>query len=208
MNGHTEPSTGQVYVTRDCMHFRMLDLHTILLYSTHSRANPMHAHLPGPLPRTPLAPIAARLFALLRGTSEASQSARRAFAHCIVDHALPLPTSSNYSSTVDSQIKELFTSSPPLIACVQGPLKVDFLHAQTPNPGQPRSIINTTNSLSNGNTSEALCLHNMLFFGYTLHNELTRCQKEDPDQYGRYCFFFLCALGELPFTHTHTLLLS
>lgn len=162
--------------------------------------------LAGPLARTPLAPIASRFFALLRGNSEASQSARRAFAHCVVDHELPLPTVSNYSKTLDDQIRELFVNQAPLIVCVQGPLKVDFLHNnnQIPNPGQPRTIINSSNNSSGGsnpsNTSkEPICLHNTVFVGYTLHNELTRCAKEDPEQYGRYAFFFLCALGKLIF---------
>lgn len=174
-----------------------------------------HGWLIGPLPRTPLASIASRLFALLRGSSEESTSARRAFAHCIVDHALPLPTSSHYSQEIDNQIKDLFSinTSPgggPVIVCVQGPLKVDFLHAQTPNPGQARNIIspsasnksiasiNNTSTPAghpNGNSSTTLCLHDSIFFGFTLHNELTRCAREDPDQYGRFCFFYLCALG-------------
>jgi hypothetical protein len=39
-------------------------------------------------------------------------------------------------------------------------------------------------------------LHNIIFFGFTLHNELVRCSKEYLDQYARFCYFYLCALGK------------
>lgn len=128
-----------------------------------------------------------------------------------MDHALPLPTSSHYSQDIDDKIRSLFSgeNGGPTIVLVQGPLKVDFLHSQTPNPGQPRNIIPASNSNKsiasmaaghpngqNGSASSTpICLHDSIFFGFTLHNALTTCAREDPEQYARFCYFYLCALG-------------
>lgn len=90
-----------------------------------------------------------------------------------------------------------------MIACIQGANKVDFLHDNQKLNGTsaPKAVGNVANSpnlvqnasanINNGPTD----LLDVLFFGWTLHNDMTRCKKEEPEQYARYCYFFLCSLG-------------
>ena len=150
--------------------------------------------------RSPVASIATRFFALLAGESDLSVSARRCYAHAILDHTLPLKPDGqgthsvdSLNQTLDSEIKTYFTS-PPQIVLIQGPFRVDFVLEEPPAPSTPKSTSTFSSGLTalNGPTD----LLDVLFTGFTLHNELLRCSKEDQDQLGRLSFFTLATLGE------------
>ena len=51
----------------------------------------------------------------------------------------------------------------------------------------------STMTAANGGPSN---LQDAVFLGYTLHNELVRCNREDKEQYGRLALFLLTTLGQ------------
>lgn len=166
--GPQAPPAGSVFLTRDTRIFRTV--------------------------KSPIAVLAGRLYALLSGSSALSAAARRCFAHAVLDHALP--NEGAYSAELDAQIREHFASSPPAVVLVQGPFRVDFINEDPPSPGTPKSMstINTMGS-SLTTTSGPSSLLDVVFLGYTLHNELNRCQREDREQYAKLAFFALTSLG-------------
>ena len=159
--------------------------------------------------KSPVAALAASFFTLLSGPADsvASTSARRCFAHALLDHPL---LASSYSSELDAQIRSHFTTASsgaggPTIVLIQGPYRVDLIHEDPPTPGTPKSMstvhTNTsTMTAANGGPGNLL---DAVFLGYTLHNELVRCNREDKEQYARLALFLLTSLGaSSPTTYT------
>lgn len=160
-----------VYLTRDCKHFRIL--------------------------KSPLSGIASRFFALLSGTSELSRAARRSFAHSVLDHPLPSsdgrPGDDDYTPTLDAQIQQLFGDAAPCIVLLQGAFKSDAVldGAALATPGTVSSLGSLSGPQNVGPTS----LADAVFAGYAIHNEYTRCLKEDRDHAARLAWYFLVVLA-------------
>jgi len=83
--------------------------------------------------------------------------------------------------------------SPPQLVLIQGPFKVDFVNEEPPQPSTPKSVSTISSSLTanNGPTN----LMDVIFAGFTLHNELLRCQREDKEQFARYSLFALTTIA-------------
>lgn len=156
-----------------------------------------------------MANLASAFFGLLSGGSEspASVSARRCFAHAVLDHPLPSPANANYTAEMDAQIRSHFTATGgPTLVLIQGPYRVDFILEDPPTPGTPKSVgtINTMSSTMTAANGGPANLMDAIFVGYTLHNELLRCSREDKEQFARLALFLLITLGascDIPFAY-------
>ena len=199
--------------------FALTPRHTFGFALSHTSSIP--SHLSNPTHRltgfvkSPLSALSNRLYALLAATSPLSSNARKCFAHAILDHVLS-PTSDDYSSSLDAQIQHFFATSPPNVVLIQGPFKVDTilepLPIQPPSPYTPSNVnnpsptspnsVSTFSSMSSSTSTNSgpSNLQDAIFLGYTLHNELVRCEKEDREQGEKLTYFALATLGRSIFT--------
>lgn len=181
---------ASVFLTRDCTHFSEPSERARCARRLRLR----RCALPGSV-KSPAGGILLSLLEVCAADSQLSVAVRRCFAHACLDHPLGSSNSapSEYTPALDAQLKSLF-ESPPSLCLLQGPLKLDRLLLDPVQPGTPTSMSTVSSSVTalNGPTS----LMDVVFMGFTLHNELVRCQKEDREQYARLGYFALATLSE------------